>query len=100
MSDYEAFARSALEVVGDRPIPFEVFADDAVEIARQARLLAGWDDGVFVKVPVTTTDGASTHEVVADLAADGMQLNVTALMTPRHWSTSTAAGICGRRWPR
>ena len=91
VTDYEGFARAALDLVGDRPISFEVFADDAPEIARQARLLAGWGDGVFVKVPVTTTDGASTHEVVADLAADGVQLNVTALMTPRQVATVSAA---------
>ena len=65
VSDYEAFARSALEVVGDRPISFEVFADEPAEIVRQARLLAGWGDAVFVKVPVTTTDGTSTHDFVA-----------------------------------
>ena len=91
VTDYEGFARAALELVGDRPISFEVFADDAPEIARQARLLAGWGHGVFVKVPVMTTDGASTHEVVADLAADGVQLNVTALMTPGQVATVSAA---------
>lgn len=91
VTDYEAFARSALELVGDRPISFEVFADDSAEIARQARLLAGWGQGVFVKVPVTTTDGSSTAEVVAELAADGVQLNVTALMTPRQVAVVSAA---------
>ncbi len=91
VSDYEAFARSALELVGDRPISFEVFADDPVEIVRQARLLAGWGTGVFVKVPVMTTDGTSTHELVAELAADGVQLNVTALMTPRQVAVVSAA---------
>ena len=91
VSDYEAFARSALEVVGDRPISFEVFADEPAEIVRQARLLAGWGDAVFVKVPVTTTDGTSTHDVVAELAADGVQLNVTALMTPRQVAVVSAA---------
>ncbi|MCB1027839.1 MAG: transaldolase [Microthrixaceae bacterium] len=91
VTDYEAFARAALEVVGDRPISFEVFADDPTEIARQARLLAGWGDQVFVKVPVMTTDGISTHEVVAELASDGVRLNVTALMTPRQVAVVSAA---------
>ncbi|MEZ5380789.1 MAG: transaldolase [Microthrixaceae bacterium] len=91
VADYEAFARDALEVVGNRPISFEVFADEPAEIARQARLVAGWGDGVFVKVPVSTTDGTSTHEVVADLAADGVQLNVTALMTPRQVAVASTA---------
>lgn len=91
VTDYEAFGRAALELVGERPISFEVFADDPDEIARQARLLAGWGAGVFVKVPVMCTNGVSTHEVVADLAADGVQLNVTALMTPRQVAVVSAA---------
>ena len=91
MTDYESFARSALEVVGGRPISFEVLADDLDEIGRQARLLAGWGDSVFVKIPVMTTDGTSTHQVVADLAADGVQLNVTALMTVRQVAVVSAA---------
>lgn len=91
VTDYESFARSALEVVGGRPISFEVLADDLDEIGRQARLLAGWGDSVFVKIPVMTTDGTSTHQVVADLAADGVQLNVTALMTVRQVAVVSAA---------
>ena len=51
VTDYESFARSALEVVGGRPISFEVLADDLDEIGRQARLLAAWGDSVFVKSP-------------------------------------------------
>lgn len=81
VTDYERFAKAALEVVGERPISFEVFADDPDEIDRQARLLSSWGDSVFVKVPVTTTDGTSTAPIVAELARDGIRLNVTALMT-------------------
>lgn len=91
VSDYEGFARAALEIVGDRPISLEVFADEASEIARQARLLASWGEQVVVKVPVTTTDGTSTHQLVADLAADGVPLNVTALMTPRQVAVVSGA---------
>lgn len=97
VTDYEGFARSALELVGDRPISFEVFADDLDEIGRQARLLASWGDGVFVKVPVTTTDGVSTDKVVADLAADGVQLNVTALLTLPQVAVVSAALAGGPR---
>lgn len=82
ITDYEAFCKNVLEFV-TLPISFEVFADDSENIERQARLIASWGSNVFVKIPVTTTDGTSTGPLVKSLAADGVQQNVTALMTVR-----------------
>jgi transaldolase len=48
---------------------------------RQARILASWGDNVFVKIPVTNTAGESTADAVAELARDGVKLNVTAVFT-------------------
>ena len=81
ITDYETFARRALEIVGGRPISFEVFADEASEMLRQARKLAGWGDNVYVKIPVTDTRATSTEPAVRELTRDGVKLNVTALMT-------------------
>ena len=55
VDDYESFARELLELVPDRPISFEVIADELDEIERQARLIASWGANVYVKVPITTT---------------------------------------------
>ena len=81
VDDYEAFAKSALEVVTDRPISFEVFADDLVGMEKQARRIASWGPNVNVKIPVTNTKGESTASIVKSLSADGVQLNVTAIMS-------------------
>ncbi|GAA3199044.1 transaldolase [Dactylosporangium siamense] len=81
VTDYEAFARKVLETVTDRPISFEVFADDFPGMIRQAQLIASWGPNVFVKVPVTDTKGNNTTSVVEQLTAEGVQLNVTALLT-------------------
>ncbi len=81
VTDYEAFARKVLETVTDLPISFEVFSDDLEEMRRQARLIAGWGANVYVKIPVTNTDGASTAQLVRELTAEGLALNVTALLT-------------------
>jgi transaldolase len=91
ISDYESFARRALEIVGDRPISFEVFADEAREMVRQARKLASWGDNVYVKIPVTDTTARPTGDVVRELTADGVKLNVTALMTEAQVGTVLAA---------
>jgi transaldolase len=81
IDDYEAFARALLERVHRQPISFEVFADDSEEILRQARLISAWGPNVYVKVPVTTTGGESLAPVARALSEDGVQVNVTALMT-------------------
>jgi transaldolase len=91
VDDYEGFARKVLEAITDRPISFEVFADDAEGMVRQARTIASWGPNVYVKVPVTTTGRVSTEPVVRQLTADGVQLNVTALMTVAQVATVTAA---------
>jgi transaldolase len=81
VSDYEGFARKVLEHITDRPISFEVFADDHREMVRQAHLIASWGRNVYVKIPVTDTRGRSTAAVVRELTDSGVHLNVTALMT-------------------
>ena len=81
ITDYEAFARQILEIVGGRPISYEVFADDRNEMHRQALKIATWGENVYVKIPVTNTKGESTNDLVRDLSERGVKLNVTALMT-------------------
>ncbi len=79
--DYETFARNVLEKIGNRPISFEVFGDDEIEMERQARKIASWPGNVYVKIPVTNTKGESTANLVRRLAGNGIQVNVTAMMT-------------------
>jgi transaldolase len=81
ITDYETFAYDILREINDRPISFEVFSDDFDEMERQAIKIAGWGDNVNVKIPVTNTAGESTAKLIRRLAADGVKLNVTALMT-------------------
>jgi transaldolase len=96
ISDYEGFALKVLETITDRPISFEVFADDPAGMLRQARLISSWGENVYVKIPVTDTKRNSMADVVAELTADGVQLNVTALMTVAQVETITAV-LAGTR---
>ena len=89
--DYEEFAREALEIVGERPISFEVFADDFIEMAREARILTALGDSVYVKIPVTDTSGNSSAALVSELSAEGIKLNVTGLFTLEQVRTISAA---------
>ena len=81
VEDYRAFGPAALEAAGGKPVSFEVVGDDYKEMRRQALIIQEWGDAAFVKIPVVTTDGTSTDFLVADLAAAGIALNVTAVFT-------------------
>jgi transaldolase len=81
VEDYEAFAKDALAIIGDRPISLEVFSDEFGEMEAQARTLASWGPNVYVKIPVTNTRSESSAKLVSALSQDGIQLNVTALLT-------------------
>lgn len=81
VAEYERFAREALSAVSGMPISFEVFADDFDEMERQARLIAKWGEGVFVKIPITNTAGLSSIPLIGRLSAAGVRVNVTAITT-------------------
>jgi transaldolase len=91
LTKYEDFALRLLEAVPDKPISFEVFADDEAEIRRQAMKIAAWGENVYVKIPVMTTDGVSMAPLVRELAEAGVQVNVTALFTTAQVEVITAA---------
>jgi transaldolase len=81
ITDYEGFARKLLEQVTDRPVSFEVFADDFPSMISQGRKIASWGKNVNVKVPVMNTKGEFAGPVLKALSAEGVILNVTAIMT-------------------
>jgi transaldolase len=81
INDYEGFAREAVAAIPDRPLSFEVFSDDLQEMKRQALLINGWGENVYVKIPVTNTQGISTIGIARELSLAGVKLNITAMMT-------------------
>ena len=91
VSDYKAFALEVLKIVPDRPVSFEVFADDFSAMERQAREIASWGQNVYVKIPVTNTKGQSAADSVARLSKAGVKLNVTAMLALDQVREITAA---------
>jgi transaldolase len=82
VTDYEAFARKLLGVIRDKPISFEVFADDFPGMVAQGRRIASWGANANVKIPVTNTEGVFCGPVIKELSDAGVVVNVTAIMTP------------------
>jgi transaldolase len=91
IDDYPGFARKVLDHVTDKPISFEVLCDEFDEMADQARRIASWGPNVFVKIPVTNTRAESAAPLIRQLSAEGLQLNVTAILAPAQIRTVAEA---------
>jgi transaldolase len=81
ITDYVKFAKDVLSEIQSKPISFEVFSDDLDEMKTQGVKIASLGSNVYVKVPITNTQGKSTKDVVRFLVNEGVKVNVTALMT-------------------
>jgi len=83
ISDYEAFARKAIEVIPDLPISFEVFSDEFDEMEQEAKQISSWGRNVIIKIPITNTKGESSLPLIRRLSDEGISLNITAILTLR-----------------
>ncbi len=91
VSDYRGFAKEVLSKITDKPISFEVFADDIAEMRRQAHEIAKWASNVYVKIPITNSEGQTTLPLIEELSHQNIKLNVTALLTLEQvWGTCLA----------
>lgn len=81
VTDYVGFCKEILTQVTDKPISFEVFADDEKEMLRQALIIKTWGKNVYVKIPIINTKGVSTTPLIRELTQQGVNLNITAILT-------------------
>lgn len=83
VTNYRAFAKSVLSVIGKKEVSFEVLADNESTMAAQALEIASWGQNVFVKIPIMHCDGTSTIPLIRTLTGQGVRVNVTAVMTTK-----------------
>jgi transaldolase len=81
VADYRSFALDVLKAIPDRPVSFEVFADDFAEMEKQAHEIASWGRNVNVKIPVTNTRGEFSGPLIERISRAGIAVNVTAILT-------------------
>jgi len=95
VTNYEDFARQLLLLVPDRPVSFEVLVDDFENMERQARRIASWGPHVYVKIPITNSQGLSSAELIRKLSRGcGIKVNVTAITT-KNQVERAALALCG-----
>lgn len=91
VTDYLAFAKKAVATFPDESISFEVFSNDFDTMLKEAKLLHEIGPHVYVKIPIRTTAGDSTANLIHELTADGVQVNVTAIATTEQVKETVAA---------
>ena len=79
--NYELYSKEILKVCGNKPISFEVFADDYKNILIQAFKINSWDKNVYVKIPVENSKGIFMGKAIQELSKNNIKMNITAVYT-------------------
>ena len=77
--DYKAYSKQILKVCKNKPISFEVFADDHSSMIYQGTKINNWGKNIFVKVPVVNSKNKFTGKVIKNLNKQNIKLNITAV---------------------
>ncbi len=80
-NNYKDYSRKILKVCKNKPISFEVFADNSKDMLKQAYKINSWGKNIYVKIPVTNSKGVFTGSVIKELSDKGIKLNITAVYT-------------------
>ena len=77
--NYELYSKEILKVCKNKPISFEVFADDYKNILKQALKIKSWGSNVYVKIPVENSKGTFMGKVINELSNHNIKMNITAV---------------------
>ncbi len=81
--DYKSYSKKILKICRNKPISFEVFADDQVSMIEQGRKINSWGKNVYVKVPVVNSKNKFSGNVIKELNSKNIKLNITAVYTSK-----------------
>ena len=81
IKNYKNFAKEILDIVKEKPVSFEVFADDIDEMEEQAFEISSWGKNVNIKIPITNTKKISTKNLIEKLSKNKIICNITAIFT-------------------
>ena len=80
--DYKIYSDKILKIT-NKPVSFEVFADDEKNMITQGLKINKWGKNVYVKVPVTNSKGKFMGKVINQLNKNKIKLNITAVYTAK-----------------
>ena len=77
--NYKAYCKKILKACPDKPISFEVFADDYKNMINQAYILNSLGKNVYVKIPFCNSKGKFCGKIIKELNKKNIKLNITAV---------------------
>ena len=81
--DYRKYSKKILNECGNKPISFEVFADDHNSMIKQGIKISTWGKNVYVKVPVVNSKNKFSGKVIKELNSKNIKLNITAVYSSK-----------------
>ena len=81
--DYKSYSKQILKICRNKPISFEVFADDQHSMIEQGGKINSWGKNVYVKVPVVNSKNKFSGNVIKELNSKNIKLNITAVYTAK-----------------
>ena len=81
--DYNLYSKKILKICKKKPVSFEVFADEYLEMKKQAFKINNWGKNVYVKIPVINSKGKFMGKLIKELNTQNIKLNITAVYTAK-----------------
>ena len=81
--NYKSYSKQILKICKNKPISFEVFADNQKSMIEQGKKINTWGKNVYVKVPVVNSKNKFTGDVIKELNNRNIKLNITAVYTSK-----------------
>ena len=81
--DYKSYSKKILKICKNKPISFEVFADDNKSMIEQGIKINSWGKNIYVKVPIVNSKNKFTGKVIKSLNQKNIKLNITAVYTAK-----------------
>ena len=81
--DYKSYSKEILKFCDNKPISFEVFADNFNSMINQGIKINNWGKNIYVKVPVVNSKNKFTGKVIKELNNKNIKLNITAVYTAK-----------------
>jgi len=82
--DYKSYSKKILKICKNKPVSLEVFADEYVEMKKQAVKINMWAKNVYVKIPVTNSKGKFMGRIIKELNSENIKINITAVYSSEH----------------
>jgi len=81
--DYKSYSKKILKICKYKPVSLEVFADEYIEMKKQAIQINTWAKNVYVKVPVANSKGRFMGRIIKELNNQSIKLNITAVYSAK-----------------